>query len=347
MTDRRTFLKTGLGGLGAATMMSWPGIANAAGGMTTLGAMTSANFHQTMAKVLGRSTRLVVPSYRFGLVMRSGISASGSSGAVQTETAADLVGVDAAMMRVMAHRMFGDLIERLRATGRTLVGWDEITATKGFAKIDAAQTPFVKKPFADARTIAVVAPEYLPLVNLHLDAPLSDQSPLSLGNWRAMNSLSAELKALVMIPSVVFDFAALTGSGHKVYGGSAQTGIQPGLYLVPLFTQLHFFHAKIALAGEGGRLILEDRVAVGRAGQLVQTGSFNNRAEIDEWNAYVASGAWWTDPHLAGPARPTQAYDYSSWQYRADPDQFGAACLDGARAVHAIFAGAVHANPSA
>lgn len=191
----------------------------------------------------------------------------------------------------------------------------------------------------------MVAPEYLPLVSLHSDAPLSDKSPFQLGNWRALNAISADLKCLVMIPTVVLDFAALTGSGHKVYGGAADVGIQPGLYLVPLFTQFSFFHAKIALAGEGGKLILEDRVSVGQAGELVQTSSHNNRAEIEEWNSYLASGVWWSQPWAAGPMRPTQAYDFSTYQYRVEPGAFAAACLDGARSAHAVYVGAVDANP--
>lgn len=126
--------------------------------------------------------------------------------------------------------------------------------------------------------MAVVSPEYLPLLTIGPEVPLSDRSPFNLGNARALNVMSAQLKCLEMIPSLMLDFAALTDSGHRVYGGGANVDIQPGLFLVPLFTHFNFFHAKIALAGEGGRPILEDRVSVGQAGQLVQIGSFNNNA---------------------------------------------------------------------
>jgi hypothetical protein len=312
--------------------------------MVPVTALGPANFNTSMAKVLTRSDRIAVPSYRFGVVMRSGIGATGNSGSVRVEASADLVGVDLPVLREVAHRGFSDFIERLRATGRTVIGWEEITASKGFAKFEQTPVPFLKKPFADARTVALVSPEYLPLVSIHTDTPLSDQSPLSLGNWRALNSISAELKCVVMIPTVVLDFAALTGSGHSVYGGAANVGVQPGLYLVPLMTQFNYWHAKIALAGEGGRLILEDRVSVGQAGELVQTSSYNNRDEVERWNAYVNSMAWWNEPNLAGPARPTGAYDYSSYQYRVAPDAFAAACLDGARAAHSVYIGAVDAN---
>jgi hypothetical protein len=344
MTTRRNFIAGAGLTLGAGLAGVRP--AWAASGTLPLASLGMGNFHQTMTKVLSRSGTIVVPSYRFGVVMRSGISATGSSGSVSVQAAADLVGVDLAMMQRLAGQAHADFIARLRQTGRTVLGWNDISATKGAAKFKTTPVPFLKKPFADARSVALVSPAQMPLINLHIDAPISDQSPFELGNWRAINSISAELKALVMIPTVVLDFAQMSGSGHKVYSGAANVGIKPGFYLVPQFTQFSFFHAKIALAGEGGRLILTDRAAIGQAGELVKTGSTNNRAEIEEWNRYVRSMEWWNNPWAAGPQRPTQAYDYSSYQYRIDPALFEQVCLDGATAANAIYAGAVAANPA-
>jgi hypothetical protein len=200
------------------------------------------------------------------MVLRSGISATGDAGNVQMEAVADLVGVDVAMLRRIADRIFTDFVAQLQATGRTVMTPDEVMATKAVQRFTVTQDPFVKKPFADARTIAVVTPEYQPLINMHIDAPLPDESPASLGNWRAANALSVEAKALVLLLRIVFDFAALTGSVHKVYGGTASVGVQPGMYLVPVLTSFGFYHAKIALAGDIGHLRLQDRVALGQAG---------------------------------------------------------------------------------
>jgi hypothetical protein len=343
MTNRRDLLQMGLGA-GMMAGLGWPGAALAEKGLTPLAAFSQNNFNVANAKALARADRIAIPTYRFGMVLRSGIGAMGNSGAVSMDLVADLVGMDVTMMRGIAHQMFSDFVSQLRATGRTLIGWNEIEGAAAAKKFTVSRDPFVKKPFADARTIAVVTPEYLPLINGHFDAPLSDQSPLALGNWRAINALSAELKALVLMPRIVFDFAALTGSGYRTYGSASSVGIQPGLYLVPLLTTFGFFHAKIALAGDGGHLKLEDRIAVGQAGELIKTGSMNNRAAIDEWNAYARSNMWWTQPNMAAPDRPTQAYDFSSYQYRVDPAQLTAACLDGARTAHAIFMGAINAN---
>ncbi|WP_285711749.1 hypothetical protein [Erythrobacter oryzae] len=343
--DRRSVLHGGMGVMGAlATGGFAASPAQAADRMVPLAGMSAKNYFQTMAKVLARTDRIAVPSYRFGLVMRNGMGASGGSGTTKVDLTADLVGVDPAMMRQLAHLVFSDFIERLRATGRTVLGWNEISASEGFRKLEPTPAPFLKKPFADSRTVAVVSPEYLPLLTIGPEAPLSDRSPFNLKNARAINAMSAELKCLVMTPSLVLDFAALSGSGHSVYGDGANVDIKPGLFLVPLFTHFNFYHAKIALAGEGGRLILEDRVAVGQAGQLVQTSNFNNNAEIEEWNAYVRSNAWWTEPNMAAPSRPTLGYNYSTYQYRVDPPLLQAAVMDAARATHGLYMGVINAN---
>lgn len=345
--DRRAVLGGTMAAMGVLATGGFAAPAQAAQKMIGIGAMGAANFNTAMAKILARARRIAIPSYRFGMVLRSGISATGDAGNVQMEAAADLVGVDVGMMRAIADRMFRDFVAQVQATGRSVMTPDEIMATKAAGKFTITQDPFVKKPFADARTIAVVTPEYQPLINMHIDAPLSDQSPLALGNWRAANALSVETKAVVLLPRIVFDFAALTGSGHKVYGGSASVGIQPGMYLVPVLTSFGFYHAKIALAGDIGHLRLEDRVALGQAGELVKSGSFNNREEVDRWNSYVASNAWWTQPGGAVPGRPTLAYDFSTYQYRVDPALFEQVCLDGATATHRVFAAALAANQAA
>ena len=134
-------------------------------------------------------------------------------------------------------------------------------------------------------------------------------------------------------------YAQLSGSGHSVHGSSAQVGVQPGLFLVPLFTQLSAHFAKIAMAGPGGKVILKDRVTIGQAGELVKSSSHNNRAEVDLWNSL---GRW--DANAAPGSRPTQAYDYSTYEYRVDPAQFATACLDAARTMNRIYVDAANVN---
>ena len=176
--DRRTVLQGSLGALGVMAGGGLAAPARAADTMVPLGAMSLKNYHQVMAKVLARTDRIAVPSFRFGLVMRNGMGASGGSGASSVDLKADLVGVDAAMMRQLAHLAFSDFIERLRATGRTVLGWNEISGTEGYQKLEPTADPFVKKPFADSRTVAVVSPvAYVLVLYAMQQAPLSHVAP--------------------------------------------------------------------------------------------------------------------------------------------------------------------------
>ncbi|MGE3692687.1 MAG: twin-arginine translocation signal domain-containing protein [Novosphingobium sp.] len=339
MISRRDAIKLGGAAAACAGFGLGAGEALAAERMWPLNAIPPGALNPTGIKVLSNTARIAVPSYRFGVVMRSGISASGGQGSVKMEAAADLVGLDLAQMRAIADAAHADFIERLRATGRPLVTAEEMAGSAGYRKLETTPVPFVKKPFADARTVVMVSPDQLPLVNQHSDSPITDKSPFSLGNWRAINQMCVDLNCVVMIPSLVIDFAQLSGSGHSVYGASAQVGIQPGLFLVPLFTQLTANHAKIALAGPIGKIILKDRVSIGQAGELVKTSSANNRAEVDWWNSV---GRW--DANASPLSKPGSAYDYSTYQYRVEPEIFSQACLDAAKAMNTIYAGAASEN---
>lgn len=331
MSSRRDAMKIGAGAIIAAGMGLGSGSAWAADSTWPLSGIPSSALNHTGMKVMGNATRIAVPSYRFGVVMRSGISATGGAGTVTMEASADLVGVTLAQLRAIASSAHADFMKQLETTGRPIVPMAEIVASGGYRKLETTDVPFVKKPFADARSVAMVAPEGMALINQHSDAPISDKSPFALGNWRAINQMCIDLDCVVMIPSVVIDFAQLSGSGHSVYGTSATVNVRPGLFLVPLFTQVSAHHAKIAIAGPAGKIILRDRVIIGQAGELVKSSSYNNRAEVDWWNMV---GRW----NAAPGTGPGQAYDYSTYQYRVDPSQFTTACLDAARTMNRIYA---------
>ncbi len=319
------------GGVGAA-LGFWPaGSARAEDRVLALGELGPRALNSFEMKLLASSSRIAVPSYRFGVVMRSSISASGDAGNVTMNSTADLVGVDLALLRRIAGECHADFVAQLAAAGRTLVPQAEIEASSGFAKLKPTPVPFVKKPFADARTSVLVSPEGLPLISQHSDAPLSDQGAMALGNWRAINQMCVDLKCVVMIPNLLVDFAQLSGSGHSVYGGSASVSIKPGLFLVPLSTYVSAHFAKIAIAGPGGKIILKQRVAIGQAGEFVNTGTVGNRAEVEWWNSLASNAS-------SGAARPTLSYEYSSYEYRVDREAFAKACLDAAKVMNRFYA---------
>ena len=158
------------GGVGAA-LGFWPaGSARAEDRVLALGELGPRALNSFEMKLLASSSRIAVPSYRFGVVMRSGISASGDAGNVTMNSTADLVGVDLALLRRIAGECHADFVAQLAAAGRTLVPHAEIEASSGFAKLKPTPVPFVKKPFADARTSVLVSPEGLPLISALLVA---------------------------------------------------------------------------------------------------------------------------------------------------------------------------------
>lgn len=327
-----------VGGAGLAMGFGRIGDAQAKSGMIDLAALDKRALHETGMDVLKNSSRVAVPSYRFGVVMRSGISASGDAGNVSMEASAELVGLSLEQMRRIAGLCLADFVAQIQASGRTVIPSADVVASSGYRKIEPSPIPFVKKPFADARTVAIVAPEGMPLVSQHSDAPLSDKSPMSLGNWRAINQMCVDLSCVVLIPTLVIDFAELSGSGHSVFGGSASVGVKPGLFLVPISTYVSAHYAKIALAGPGGKMILEQRVAIGQAGDFVKTSTVGNRAEVEWWNAMASNSS-------SDAGRPTRAFEMSAYEYRVEPEAFSQAALAGAQAMHRQYAAAALQYP--
>lgn len=333
MIERRSFL------LGAAAVacagMSLPLRAKENG----LAGLSWASFDERQPlKLISRASRIAVPNYRFGMVVRSGISASTIGNRASSRADVELVGVGVDELRAIAKVASDDFLAQLATTGRPIVGMDEIQASRGWGELKRTPVPFVKSPFADARLAAFTAPPGQDLVFTHFDSPMSSQGPLSLDNWRALNQMSVDLKAVILLPTLVLDFAQLSGSGVSSFGNDARVSAKPGIFVTPVLTYLSGFHAKIRLAGELGRANLRNPVMVGQAGDFVQIRDDNNRAEVADWNAMVALNT----AVGSGP----DAYSRTSYEYRVDPPLFGSLCADAARAVNSAFVEGVRSNPA-
>jgi len=298
--------------------------------------LTSDSFDKGGIKLLTRTDRIAVPTYRMVFVVRNGMRAMGDSGNVSLEMSATLAGVALDDLRDIADQALADVLTQVAATGRPIVPLEEIQASKGWSELKTTAVPFEKSPFADARLFYVVTPRDRPLINGHYDAPISDQSPMALGNWRALNQISVDTKAVIVIPTVVIDFSEMSGSGFKVYSSSASLNIKPGLYVVPVLTKHHMFHAKIRIAGEGANMLLKDKVGIGQAGEFVETSRYGNK---EEYQAIV--GELWTNPNTPAWAIPSRVYEVSAHQYVVNRDIFREAVMDGVRAVNRGLAEAV------
>lgn len=332
MIDRRELL------VGAATLAGAGLPVPVAAAELALSGLNWAAFDGKPLKLLAKAPRIALVGYRFGMVVRSGISASTMGNRAMAQADVELAGVGVDDLRAIAAVARDDFLTQLAATGRPLVPVDEMRASRGWGELERTPVPFAKSPFADARLAVFTAPPGEDLVFTHFDAPMSAQGPLSLGNWRALNQMSVDLKAVLLLPTLVLDFAQLSGSGQSSLGGGASVSARPGLFIPPMLTYLAGFHAKIRIAGDLGRANLKSPVLIGQAGDFVKTADANNRAEVANWNAMAAMNT----ARGSGP----DAYSRTSYQYRVDGPLFAQRCAEAAKAANAAFAEAVRANPA-
>lgn len=284
---------------------------------------------------LTKGEKVAVLGYRLGVVTRSGISASTGQGAVTMQTAVDLRGVTLAQTRAIADAAYADFITRLAATGRPMIGLEEVRATAAYKLIKPTPVPFTKKPLADARLVSLVAPNGQDMILQYLDSPLTDKSPFDQATAKGVNAISKELGgAVVLMPTVVVDFTELTGSGHRVYGSGASLSVKPGIYVVDMFTALGASWQLSPTKVDVGRAPLQARIPVGQAGQFIKTSDYNNRAEIEWWNMTASTAT-------SDVGRPTLAYSYATYSYQVDPRAFHEVVLDGCRAMNRVYAEAV------
>lgn len=330
--DRRRFIAASAAAAGALSSKAFAATPSS----LTPETLAWSNFDGKAIRHLNKAAKIAIPTYRFGIVVRSGISATAVN--VTSTASVDLVGVSLEMARAIADRAMEDFMSVAAASGRPVAGMDEIKASAGYAALKKTNVPWGKSPFADARLAVFVSPNNYDLFFTHFDSPMTDQSPFALDNWRALNRLSMDFNAVILLPTVVVDFAQLSGSGHTAVGIGASTSVTPGMYVIDMLTSLSAYHAKIAIAGELGKATLQRRVLIGQAGEFVQTSDVNNRAEVAWWNSDVARGA-------ATPGTgPVSSYSDSTYEYRIEPELFQSTCFNGAAAVNRSFGEALAAN---
>lgn len=294
-------------------------------------------------KVLKNAEPVVVAGYRLALVVQNGIAASSGQGNSKSETIVNLAGVDLQALQKVVDQAHADLLQKLAATGRPVVPMEQVTASKGWGKLELTevdgQAPYLKKPFADARTFTVLTPAGMPLWFGHFDTPLGDQGPMSLTNWRALNQLSVDTKAIVIVPQLAIDFATLEGSGHSAFQGSAETSAKANLRIIEQLTVLRTFHARIALAGEMGFGILKESIPLPDAqGKLVVASEWGNQDEVAFANLLSTNAP---GGNVMGPGSSFAGQELA---YIADPAAFEQSLLAGAQQFNGMIAAALAAN---
>lgn len=175
-------------------------------------------------KVLAGRPRVVVPNYGVAYLLSGKVRASSAGSgmaivhrAVKYDTA--LVGVDEALMKTLANEAHADLITRLKAAGIDVVPPEELKANAEFASLSGQPGNRNEgKGVIDSRATkswVVFGADAAPLAKgMNLTPGFSSE----LGK---MESIAADLDAVVVQPLLGIDYIALESSGNKTFGRKA------------------------------------------------------------------------------------------------------------------------------
>ncbi|KAF0106039.1 MAG: hypothetical protein FD128_2189 [Hyphomonadaceae bacterium] len=285
---------------------------------------------RAVSGILNQADAVAIPSYRLGFVVRNGINAITTGGRASSQTDVELGGLDLAIARSIADEAMADFIVQVRATGRRIIGAEEVKASPSYRELKLAPIPWTGRLPTDARTMAYVAPNNHDLFFINLDMP-NDQGAFGLTNPRAFNKICTALGAIAATPTLVIDFAELARSGGGAFAGHASTSARPGLFISELLSGGLFHFGRNAMVGGGNRSGLQKRVRLGDAGQMIETRNRNNAAEVAWWNSSAAMG-------VQGPGSGPNGYVMAGYRYQVDPAAFRALVLAGARALNRAIA---------
>jgi len=329
MEFSRRDLAKGVAATAAVAAGAAPGAASAQT-YVDLARLSWADFdRRAVGGILNQADPVALPSYRLGFVVRNGINSITTGGRAMAQTDVELGGLDLKTARDLADAALADFTEQVRATGRPVIDAAQVKAQPAYAELKLATPPWTGRIPADARTFAYVAPNNHDLFFINLDVP-NDQGAFGLTNGRAFNKVCAGLGAICATPTLVIDFAELTRTGGGAFSLDASTAAKPGLFMPEMVTGGLFHFGKNAMAGGGNRSGLQKRVRLGDAGQMVQTRSANNQADVAWWNSSAAMG-------VAGPGSPN-SYNMAAYRYQADPARFRDVVMTGARALNRALA---------
>lgn len=238
-----------------------------------------------------------------------------------------LQGIDEATMQAIADAAYTDFMAKLAASGREVVPVETILAAEDFEAIEKTGVNPYKKDSGWFRPndIYVYSPQALPLWFGHFDANgFGNVGPLSIGNWKRLNSISVDQNAVLVIPQIVINFAAMQSSGRNKLFRKAEVSSEEVVHAVPATTLMHGFHAKKKVAGDLYSVSLKERLDV--------PGKFAVNYLVDETD----NAAWVNSlTRLTGAAG--NIHSTETWAVVANPDVFKAYALAAAGGASQAF----------
>jgi len=308
-------------------------------------------------KFANRTNRLLVAGFRAGFVVRDSVTASGAAGYKfggthtlgASKTAVELAGVDTATPPAITKQLYQDFIADLKASGREVLTVDEARATGGYAKLGMTEKSDTKESnFLQDRVLSVYTPEERPLW-WEDGNQIGDKSPLAIGNWKALGSMSVDLNAVGLAPTYLISFAELESSGNKRglfpgYGtGRVKAAAAPNLSIFQPGTKMLAVQFKKKIAGDMANVQLKKTVVVGDFGtKMVTLGESdnNNAARAGLLGLAGATGSQGIFA-AAGASRSSQV-----WAVRTNPGHFTAYSLAALREVNKAYIEALKLGPA-
>lgn len=290
-----------------------------------------------------RGQKVTVAGYRVAFVVRNSASAYAGSGVAnigqstgynRTITQAQnkkievgLMNVNRQLMQAITDQLYADFVERLKASGKTVVPQDELLKASSFAKLERTEAQgneaYTVSPTGDARHYLVFAPSGMPLYFIAGES-LGDKGPFSQTNNKVLGEISKETNSVLLIPQVVVDFAEVESSGRSTFRSNAHVDAKPGIALVPMHTIVRAAHANNPIITEMGSRRLEKVVAfpgdyatvkqvdnfntAGLANSLTMATGLQGVQHFSEKRAYVADPGRFSEFVLKGGFSANQSF---------------------------------------
>lgn len=206
----------------------------------------------TVRKLLERTERVVIAGFRVAFNLER--STGGGHRVL-------LTGVEGEDFQRITEEAYADFRAQLVREGVAVLDSEVWRASPGYGQLVftpcSPERPHVRD-FASGASAAVFAPAELPLFLGHFDAGGLADETVGLDNWRALNRLSVEVRAAVLVPTLVVDFLPeAADSAEKV----ADADVAPRIVLAARLTGVAVFHARLRFAGDLGNLRLGEPLA--------------------------------------------------------------------------------------
>ena len=192
------------------------------------------------------------------------MAASGGGSPKRLFKKAVLDGISTQELQQIADQAYLHFLEELEACGYDYVAIEEIAESEAFKELEFTQAgpgvPYVQPGDDNSRsTYAAFSPMGLPLWFTHYDKTLGvgDKGPFEQKNWKALNALSVNTNAVILVPQICINFARIEDAPiYQIPLASGYLDFDIGVHLDPRVTSLSAYSAKAKIAGNLGAATL-------------------------------------------------------------------------------------------